>query len=68
MSDEQLEKLRQANSRLHRILEHNSICSECGNVIDVDMCYCGLTRDSHEYEPHNFVPNGCRCGYGERFV
>ena len=44
-----------------------SQCAECGNEIDVDMCYCGICHADHNAmeQGHNFVPVGCDCGRGK---
>lgn len=42
------------------------ICPKCKNIINPDMCWCGLSIDKHGvYENHHPIPIGCVCHYAE---
>jgi len=36
------------------------VCGWCGELIDSNICWCGVPESSHN-EPHMFVPMGCCC-------
>lgn len=39
-------------------------CSECGNEIDPETCWCGDDVAAHHMESgHSPVPMGCTCGF-----
>lgn len=44
-----------------------AVCPGCKREIDPEMCCCGIDRETHGtiMQDHNFVPQGCVCGYGK---
>lgn len=39
------------------------VCWQCGNMIDPDVCNCGIMIDDHtELDNHVAIPMGCDCG------
>ena len=36
------------------------ICKSCGQLVDPETCWCGLTVD-HYYDGHSSIPMGCIC-------
>lgn len=39
-------------------------CPGCGQLCDMDCCWCGDTREAHmmgAHQEHSFVPMGCDC-------
>lgn len=39
------------------------LCDGCGQMVDPDVCYCGIGRQFHGAveQDHKFVPMGCGC-------
>lgn len=43
----------------------DDVCPECGEGINLDVCYCGIPVKEHNSRfEHSAVPDGCICGYG----
>lgn len=34
---------------------------DCGRVVDLTVCWCGVQPAQHANENHGFVPYGCDC-------
>ena len=56
---------RKWRSNQYFIYETIAICPDCNNEIDVDVCHCGIEKNSHNpyIVGHEFVPMGCVCFY-----